>query len=233
MHRTTTLTATADVWLREAGPDATFENDLISVWSASGNDGARRYGVIEFDVSSLAGQPIRSATLRLWADAFGFSDDLKPIKQIAVAIDTSGGTQTSAMTWSAYVGEYSANAQALNSLGRVDFAPAGPGDLGQFVESSADADDLAIIQAAANGASGLLSLVLIADEDGTDYAKSWGDGPDGLGGMDAELVVTVGPPVEVPALGGWGQSLLAATLLAGGVLVLLRRRAGFAGSSPR
>ena len=198
-----TITASTDVWLRESGADRTFENDLISVWSASGNDGARRYGVIEFDVSALAGVTIENATLRLWAETNGFSDDLKPIKQSAVAIDTSGGTSASSMTWSAYQGEFAASAQPLNSLGKVDFAPASAEDLGRFVESSADAVDLAAIEAAVNADNGRLTLVLIADEDGTDYAKSWGDGPDGFGGMNAELVVNR-PSVEVPTLGEWG-----------------------------
>ena len=222
-----TLEASTEVWLREAGPDSTFENDLVSVWSSSGNDGARRYGVIEFDLSSVAGEPIHNATLRLWAGAFGFSDDLKPIKQSAVAIDTSGGTQTSGMTWTAYQGEYAAAAQVLNDLGRIDFAPAGTEALGQFIESSANASDLALIEGAANSANGLLTLILIADESGEDYAKSWGDGPDGLGGMNAELVVNRST-VEVPALGAWGQAFVAGSLLVVGVLVLFRRRTALA-----
>lgn len=230
MRAQTTIPASTDVWLRESGADRTFENDLVSVWSASGNDGARRYGVIEFDVSSLSGIALENATLRLWADANGFSDDSKPIKQSAVAIDTSGGTDAASMTWAAFTNEFEANAQPLSGLGRVDFAPAGPEDLGVFVESSADDADLGVIEAAVTG-NGRLTLVLIADEDGTDYAKSWGDGPDGFGGMKAELVVNR-PTMAAPALGGWGQLFLVATLLLAGGLVLLRRRRLADGGEP-
>ena len=203
-----TFSAATDVWLREAGPDITFENDLISVWSASGNDGARRYGVIDFDISSLAGQPLASATLRLWAGENGFSDDLKQIKQSAVSIDTSGGTATSSMTWNTYQSEYSAGAKALETLGTIDFAPTGAGDLNAFVSSDASAADLVVLESAASSANGLVSLVLIADEDGNDYAKSWGDGPGGFGGMAAELEITVAPEPTSMLLGVIGLGLL-------------------------
>jgi len=213
----TTLTASTDVWLREAGADATFETDLMSVWSSAGNDGARRYGVVEFDVSSLSGHIIMDAQLRLWAGPNGFSDDLKPIKQSAVSIDTSGGTPTTGMTWNVYHSEYDAGATSLETLGTVDFSPAGAGDLDAFVDSSASAADRLTLQSAANSANGLFTLVMIADEDGTDYAKSWGDGPGGFGGMSAELVVT-SEPIPDPS------TLLLAALGLLGLQGIRRRR---------
>ena len=214
----TTLSASADVWIREAGADGIFESDLMSVWSSAGNDGARRYGVVEFDVSSLAGHSIMDAQLRLWAGPNGFSDDLKPIKQSAVSIDTSGGTPTTGMTWNVYHNEYDAGATSLETLGTVDFSPAGPGDLDAFVESGASLADRLTLQSAASSTNGLFTLVLIADEDGTDYAKSWGDGPDGLAGMDAELVITSEPIPEPSTL------LLAALGLLGLQGIRRRRR---------
>ena len=188
------ITASADTWIRESAADTTYENDLMSVWSSTGDDGARRFGVVEFDVSGLAGQPVSSATLKLYAEANGFSDDFKPIKQTAVSIDTSGGTQAAAMTWTAYQAEYAANVQTLESLGAVDFDPPADGGLEQFVDSAGSAADLTAIQDAANSANGRLTLVMIADEDGNEYAKSWGD--QGFTANPAILEVDVGgePP---------------------------------------
>lgn len=170
------LEAVADVWLRESEPDRLSDSDLVSVWSSVGNDGARRYGVIAFDVGNLAGRRLERATLSLWAGPFGFSDDFKPIRQTALAIDTSEGTAPASMTWRAYQDEYADDAEELNEFGTVEFEPFGPEDLDQFVESSADAADLRLIEEAADSDDGLLTLIFVADEDGTDYAKSWGDG---------------------------------------------------------
>ena len=86
--------ATGDVWLREVGGGTTFENDWVSVWSAATNDGGvngRRYGLIEWDVSSLAGQSLVGAKLSLWVGN-DFSGTGVPIKMSAFVIDTTGKT---------------------------------------------------------------------------------------------------------------------------------------------
>lgn len=193
-----TLEATTDVWIRESGPDATFEFDLMSVWNSFGNDpGTRRYGVVEFDVSSLDGVTVDFAFLRLWGDDFGFSDDSKDIKQSAVVIDTTGGTQASSMSWNIYQNEYAAGATPLENLGTLDvsgFADPAPA---RFYDSMGTAADRSLIEttAASGGGNQLLTLVMIGNEsDGVEYAHSWGDGPDGLGGMNAELVINEVPP---------------------------------------
>ncbi|MGI9455964.1 MAG: PEP-CTERM sorting domain-containing protein [Aeoliella sp.] len=198
-----TLEATTDVWLRESSADSTFETDLISVWNSLGGDpGTRRYGVIEFDVSSLDGVPITFAGLQLWDENNGFSDDIKPIKQSAVQIDTTGGTQASAMTWNVFQNDYAGSATALVGLGAYDFA--GDPSTDGFLDSTGTAAEQTLIESIADAAGGgnqLLTLVMIADEaDGVEYAHSWGDGPDGLNGMNAQLVINEPfpePPEEV------------------------------------
>lgn len=177
------IDASVDVWLREAGADTTFENDLVSVWSASGNDGARRYGVLEFDLSSLAGSTLPAVRLDLYGHANSFSDDAKAVNQKAFRIDTTGGTIASAMTWNTYQAEYDATATELEGLGRLNIASPTPTD--QFFGSQASASDLALIQGIVDSANPTLTLVLQMVEDGTDYAHSWSDGPDGFSGSDS------------------------------------------------
>jgi hypothetical protein len=197
-----TLEATSDVWLRESSPDQTFETDLMSVWNSFGGDaGTRRYGVVEFDLSSLDGVTIDFASLQLWGGDTGFSDATKAIKQSALQIDTTGGTQTAALTWNIFQSEYSADAVALEGLGSLDL-PA-PVAVEQFHGGAASAADRSLIATVANAATGgnqLLTLVMVADElDGVEYAHSWGDGPDGYGGMNAQLVINE-IPIENPDL---------------------------------
>ena len=117
------LEAVTDVWIRESGPDTTFENDLMSVWNSFGNDaGTRRYGVVQFDVSGLNGTDITEAYFGLWGGAHGFSDQNKAIKQTSVFIDTSGGTPASAMTWNVFQNEYAASGATFESFGAFDLA---------------------------------------------------------------------------------------------------------------
>ena len=186
-----TLDATTDVWFRESQPDRlAFETDLMSVWSSFGNDGARRYGLVEFDVSSLAGIDVTDAGLQLWDATNGFSDDAKPMKQTAVAIDTTGGTQAAAFTWNIYQSEYAGSATPLEGLGTYNLPEQeSPENFQNSIGSDADE---ALIESIASSAAGnkTLTLILIADEvDMVDYAHSWGDGPDGFGGMNARLVI--------------------------------------------
>ena len=170
------LEAVTDVWIRESSADTTFEDDLMSVWNSFGNDaGTRRYGVVQFDVSSLSGIEISSAHLGLWGGGHGFSDQEKAIKQGAVAIDTTGGTPAGLMTWNIYQSEYAAGAQSLTGIGSYDLAEPTPTD--RFFYSEATAPDRDLVEARASSGDQLLTLVLIADElDGIEYAHSWGDG---------------------------------------------------------
>lgn len=193
------IEASTDVWIRESDPDrGVFESDLMSVWNSFGNDGARRYGIVEFDVSSLNGVDIEDAGLQLWDATNGFSDDAKPIKQSAVVIDTTGGTQVAGFTWNIYQSEYAAGATPLDGLGLYDL-PGQPSPDAYQNSVGSETDEL-LIESIANNVGGnqLLTIVLIANEaDGIDYAHSWGDGPDGFGGENARLIINDPFPEDV------------------------------------
>ncbi|MBN1853025.1 MAG: PEP-CTERM sorting domain-containing protein [Pirellulales bacterium] len=192
------LEAVTDVWIRESAPDTTYENDMISVWNSfSGDPGTRRYGVVQFDISSLAGIDITEAYLGLWGSAHPWGDELKAIKQSSLLIDTTAGTPATSMTWNAYQNEYSTGAVQFESLGTYDLAAPTPTDV--FFYSSSSAADIALIETAASAGNQFLTLVMIADElDGVDYAHSWGDGPDGWGGENAQLVINEALPDQSP-----------------------------------
>jgi len=165
-----------DLWIRENGGGA-YESDGICPWSSDSPDGARRYGLLEFDLSSLSGQTFLFAVLELWSPIHSYSDYSKPIKQSAYVIDCSSGTALLDLDWASYMSEKDAGKQALESLGSYDLPAANtdPRQQDQYVPSYASVADMAKIQAAIDG-DGKFSLVLITAEDGTDYGQSWGDG---------------------------------------------------------
>lgn len=211
------LEATGDVWIRDMDGwrDNTFENDWVSVWSAASGD--RRYGVLEWDVSSLAGQDLLSASMSLWV-ADDFSGVLFPVKQTAYLIDTTGGTSIYDMTWNALHAEHPSLGTALESLGAIETGiPQDTGIAGTYVaDAGASAADLALIEAAANG-SGRLTVVLVAVEDGEQYRGDWGDGANAGGaGYRDEFpgILSVEVVPEPTAL----------ALLAIGAVALRRRR---------
>ena len=214
------LDAVGDIWLREVAPDTTYENDWVSVWSSTSGEGARRYGVIEWDVSSLAGQPLLDASISLWS-ADDFSGTSYPVKMGGSVIDTSGGTAAIGLTWNTLNSEHPGLGTPLETLGRYDVgAPNDDPDnlLGKYVaDGGASAADLAAIAAAADSASGLLTVLFVADEDGS-YQGDWGDGANAGGpGYRDEFpgILTVN---IVP------EPVTASVLLAGLALCLCRRR---------
>ncbi len=167
-----------DGWIREADPThALYEADGISVWSSYSPDGARRYGLLEFDLSSLSGQTFLFAVLDMYSPIHGYSDYEAPIKQSAYVIDCSSGTPLLSLNWNSYMSEKDAGKQALEILGAYDLPAANtdPSQQDQYVPSYSSVADMAKIQAAIDG-NGKLSLVFIAAEDGTNYGQSWGDG---------------------------------------------------------
>ena len=200
------LDAVGDIWLREVAPDTTYENDWVSVWSSTSGEGARRYGVIEWDVSSLAGQPLLDASISLWS-ADDFSGTSYPVKMGGSVIDTSGGTAAIGLTWNTLNSEHPGLGTPLETLGRYDVgAPNDDPDnlLGKYVaDGGASTADLAAIEAAANSASGLLTVLFIADEDETRYQGDWGDGANAGGpGYRNEfpgflIVEIAGPPCRI------------------------------------
>jgi subtilisin-like proprotein convertase family protein len=170
------FTPVKDVWLRESHPNNTYENDPLSVWSSASTNHARRYGVIEFDVSALAGLTLQSATLGLFSGSTGATQHgylEYPQKQTSYVID-SGGTATASLTWNTYMAEFDATKVSLSRLGRYDLPANDPSQALTYMDSQASAADLALIAAAANG-SGKLRIVMIAVEDGVAYERDWGD----------------------------------------------------------
>ncbi|MEX0642554.1 MAG: PEP-CTERM sorting domain-containing protein [Pirellulales bacterium] len=186
------LDAIGDVWFRELQPDMTFEGDLVSVWNSHSTrpqeQNKRRYGVVEFDVSSLDGMPINLAKLNLWNFAHGSSDQSKAIKQSAVFINTTGGTAATALTWNIYQNEYAGSAVPLAGLGAYDLpAQTAPG--AYSTSAAATLADRAVISSASSSGNQRLTLVLIADEStATEYAHTWGDGEFGTS-MSPQLVI--------------------------------------------
>jgi hypothetical protein len=184
-----------DSWAREGSPSGTFEGDLISVWSKSLNDAGgpnARYGSLEFDI---AGQPVTAASLALWSQAYGFSDDTTPIKQTAAILSngtlgSTAGIPSHPLSWSDIA---SGTLHPLETLGKYELPPvnATPEIQNAFLHSSASANDVVALAMVAAG-DGRLILVLIADEDGAAYGKSWGDGEyngnDGFLATNADVV---------------------------------------------
>jgi hypothetical protein len=194
------IEASADHWIREIGPDTVFNDDGISVWSTSKGD--RRYGLAEFDLSSLAGTTIDGAKLGLYSAVHRYSDFRTPIIQNAFVI----AGPIDGLTWNSYMAGQDAGKVALQTLGAYNLPAASddPAQQNAFMYSYASTADLALIQAAING-SGRLSLVFVADESGA-YGRSWGDGDTTWAGLAPVLVIP--EPMTVAFLGLGGLAML-------------------------
>ncbi|MGD9648854.1 MAG: DUF1549 and DUF1553 domain-containing protein, partial [Pirellulales bacterium] len=161
------IAATTHLWIRESEPDRVFEDDLISVWSSSNADRARRFGVIEFDLTQIADLHLTAAHLELGAL------ERRPLVQRAALIPPG----IERITWKRFVEEKQPQLQTLAHLGRLTLGDDGGEALvGSYVRTrGASADELALVAQAARG-SGRLTLVLMADEDGKPYRQDWDDG---------------------------------------------------------
>jgi subtilisin-like proprotein convertase family protein len=178
------LTRTRDVWIRELQPETpAYEDDRIRCFSSSaGPDRARRWGLVEFDVRTLAGASIQGAVLRLHQP----NGEGTPMKQRAFLIPSSPSILST--NWAEYIAQLDPARQPFDQFGAYEL-PAGT-DPGLYFQSMpATLADLALIQAEANG-DGKLTLVLAPDEDGTAYSRDWGDGV--YAGEPPVLVVDVG-----------------------------------------
>jgi len=177
------LTAGKHLWIRESEPDRVSEDDLVSVWSSFAGENARRYGLIEFDLSSLRGLNVVDAHLEL-----GVTDD-RAVRQVA-AIIPSGIDN---MTWNRFQHEKASGMQSLSGLGHY-VAAAGIDRVGAYVHGDeATPEDLVWLREKIESGQNM-ALVLIADEDGTAYRRDWDDGVHGQTHNPPRLVVHSSTP---------------------------------------
>lgn len=163
--QTHVVPATTHLWIRESAPETVYEDDLVSVWSSKSGDGARRYGLIEFDVAAFKNLPLHSASLEL-----GILNESR-LKQSASLI----APEISNLHWKKYQETKSATAVPLKQLGRIDLQVR-PGMLGQYAKSSATtADDLRELVSRIQR-DGKVAFVLTADEEGIGFQQDWDDG---------------------------------------------------------
>ncbi len=162
------LVATAHLWVRESAPDTVYENDLVSVWSSTTSDNARRIGLLEFDLTPLLNLHLTGAHLELGAL------NESALSQRATVIPPG----IDGLTWNRFVREKLPSGQPLDGLGHVELA-AGQTAAGTYVPSAeATAGDLQLVEAAIRS-GGRLAIALAADEDGTAYRQDWDDGVHG------------------------------------------------------
>ncbi|WP_425400277.1 hypothetical protein [Aeoliella sp.] len=197
------LEPVADVWIRERAPDTIYENDLMSVFNSQVSNAfetppeSTRYGLVEFDLSSLSGVEITSAYLQLWGGDTNSLDESAAIKQSSSIINTSSGTALSSLTWNIYQSEYAGTETALETLGSYDLEE--PTEVEVYFDSLASSNDNDLLESVANGtsvANQKLSIVMQAAEEGEgiQYAHSWGDAANSF---PARLFINELPPEVV------------------------------------
>ena len=82
------IVPSVDTWIRESG--GIYENDWISVWDGDTQPGNRRYGMLEFDLSTVD-VPITDAQLQLYALSNAQSGhNWEAFEQIAFSVDPAG-----------------------------------------------------------------------------------------------------------------------------------------------
>lgn len=171
------------LWLREIEPDRVSEDDLVSVWSTTAGENGRRYGVVEFDLSSLQGLDIESVHL-----ALGNTDN-HALRQTASVIPSG----IEALTWRRFQNEKAAEQIALTGLGHYA-APAATDPVGAYIQSNAaTTGDLTLIRESIEAGESL-AIVLVADEDGVAYRRDWDDGVYGQTHNPPRLIVHSSKP---------------------------------------
>ena len=191
------LTATAETWIREAAPDSVYEDDGLNIYSSlSATDQARRYTLLEFDVSGIAGGDYTGVELNLFSIGGWSSADYPAISE-AYIVDTAGAT-IGGMSWNAYM-PYDAGAVALESLGVYDYDTDA---YDVWLTSVGSAADLSAVLAETDG---ILTIVIKAVEDGTEYRADWED--NAYYGNRATLTL-VPEPTTMALLGLGGLALI-------------------------
>ncbi len=184
------IVAASHFWIRESEPDRVFEDDLISVWSSSSSDGARRFGLVEFDLSEVVDHELTAAHLELGAL------ERTPLAQVAAVIPPG----LEQVTWNLYLDEKRPHARPLTSLGSLKLGEGGTAaHVGSYVRTrGASPQELVMIEQAARD-SGRLTLVLMAAEDGTAYRQDWDDGDYAGSRGNPPLLVVYNDQLDHPA----------------------------------
>ncbi len=171
---TITIDASADVWIRESHPDTTYENDWIAVGWADGT--TRRYGLMEFDISSVT-DAITAAHVELYAVDHSGNDG--PLSQAAGLLVPAGITTTTYNNlW------LTKDEILLDGLGYLTLPANSPRET-WYASNAATANDLAELNSLRTG-SGMVTVLLAA----TGSRREWGDL---WAGMPPRLVLTVVP----------------------------------------
>lgn len=187
---TITIDAATDVWIRQASPDKTYEDDSVSVWSNdSAGEGAKRRGAVEFDLSGIT-QTITGAYLRCYAT-------VNPPVNGTAAVEFAASLQVhgtlSSITWN-NMGTYTAGAVDLEGLGYFDLPADQPG--GQYYSSNnATANDLIELEAQRTSTDKKLTLFLL-NQSGSGL-RDWADAAHGGA---VQLVVTTVPEPATTSL---------------------------------
>jgi hypothetical protein len=180
------LDAIEDSWVRESHPTTVYESDYLSVWSTPGD---LRYGLVTFDVSSLAGRgPIGSVILQLYVQGSG-SQAGYPISQVVSIVPGRAANAT----WTSYQAAQEPSAVPLQGLTHVLSAAEGVGSYA--LSTPATPSDRTAIQQAIS-AGGTLTFVLKPVVDASEYRKDW---MDGAHGYPARLQVLFGSPCYIAA----------------------------------
>jgi hypothetical protein len=175
----------AELWIRESTRKKVYEDDLIYIHSRAGRDKARRFSLVEFDLTTLPKLPLEESRL-----------ELSPVQasqrvRHSAAIIPHGIKN---VTWQSFQTEKESSLDPLESLGTFDIAP-NLAHVGRYCASeSASSADLRKLEDLI-AKEGRLALALMAPEDGNPYQAEWDDGKGvGTGGKRPRLVLRFKSP---------------------------------------
>jgi mono/diheme cytochrome c family protein len=180
--QTLALEAVASTWIREIAPDQPYEKDRIWVTSAGAIDKGRRYGLVEFDVSKLAGLDVSRAYLDLAVMSPG------EMRQAAASIPPG----IAGATWSSFLQKQASKTERLDSLGSYKLVGKEGTGGGYVPSANASPRDVELLEAKAKRNEHLAMVLMPADGDGC-YQREWDDGVSpGSRGKPPRLIVHFG-----------------------------------------
>ena len=158
------IDASDDIWIRESQPSTTYPNDFISVWGT----GDIRHGVVEFDLSSIVGQTITSAYVKLF-DSGGVHSQTQPIVQQGYVIGTTP-PEIQNYTWEEYTMFDLPTESAFTNLGSYNI-PLGEHQGGYNSSDLASAGDISLLNTVRNSNNNRVVFIFKA----TDGQRDWLD----------------------------------------------------------